>query len=509
MPVIDRYKKKFDFLKNPGSYENFFAELKAINSKNQRVTKGELNQLSVKYGLPKSTVFSIASFYGLIKIAEDTASQDNILRCCAPACNVNHKNITDAECVHCIGLCDNAPAAVKNGKQVTITENGTKEADKAKILNNQKEKTFLLSPDQCEYYPERLRVLLAKEPDEIISKVSQANLTGRGGAGFPAGKKLETVRNTDGETIVICNADESEPFVFKDRGIIENNPYSVLSGLILAAYCVGSSEIVIYIRGEYTRQKQIVTDTINLFKKEMDEKKLKSFDFRVISGAGAYVCGEETALINSAEGKRGNPETKPPYPAEAGYIGRPTLLSNVETFAWIFEILDKDIVNAGKRVFSLSGDVKNSGIFESDLNISVNDILKKYGGVFGKKQGFALCGGASGFFIHPENYNLPLSELYQSEAGITSLYISDDANSIKDVMLYILRFFADESCGQCIPCFAGYKRIYDMLNDSSRVEQEALAIAESMSASTLCGLGKSVLTPLKSYFELKKRNSCG
>ncbi|TYB33349.1 MAG: hypothetical protein FXF49_06755 [Flexistipes sinusarabici] len=509
MPVIDRYKKTFDFLKNPQRYESFCAELKTINAKNQCVTKGELNQLSVKYGLPKSAAFSIASFYGLIKIVEDAKVDDTVLRCCAPACNDNDENFSVSECAHCLGLCDNAPAAIINGKQVTITESGTKEIDKAKILNNKNEKTFLFSPEQCAYYFGRLWDLLLENPDEIISKVSEANLTGRGGAGFPMDKKLETVRNKDGEKIVICNADESEPFVFKDRAIIENNPYSVLSGLILAAHCVGSSEIVIYIRGEYTWQKQILTDTINLFKKEMDEKKLKSFDFRVISGAGAYVCGEETALINSAEGKRGNPEGKPPYPAEAGYRGRPTLLSNVETFAWIFEILDKGIVHAGKRVFSLSGDVKNSGIFESDLNISVNDILKKYGGVSGKKQGFALCGGASGFFIHPENYNLSLSELYQSEAGITSLYFSDDTNTLKDVMLYILRFFADESCGQCIPCFAGYKRIYDMLNDSSRVEQEALAIAESMSASTLCGLGKSVLTPLKSYFKLKKRNSCG
>jgi len=472
MPVIDRYKKTFDCLKNLQSYENFFAELKGINAKNQRVTKGELNKLSVKYGLPKSTAFSIASFYGLIKIVEDAEVENTILRCSAPACNMDHKNVTDAECVHCIGLCDNAPAAIINGKQVKITENGTIEADKAKILNNQKEKTFLLSPDKCEYYTERLRNLLTKEPDEIISKISEANLTGRGGAGFPTGRKLETVKNADGKKIVICNADESEPFVFKDRGIIENNPYSVLAGLILAAHCAGSSEIVIYIRGEYTRQKRILKEAINLFTREMDEKKLGNVDFRIISGAGAYVCGEETALINSAEGKRGNPESKPPYPAEEGYRNKPTLLSNVETFAWIFEILDKNIMNADKKVFSLSGDVKNRGIFEAGLNISVNDILNKYSGGFSEKQGFALCGGASGFFIHPEDYDIPLSELYQSDAGITSLYISEDSRTLKDVMLYILRFFADESCGQCIPCFTGYERIHDMLSDYCDVEKK-------------------------------------
>jgi len=506
MPVIDRYKKTLDCLKIPQHYESFFAELKAINEKNQRITKHELNKLSVKHGLPKSTAFSIASFYGLVRIVEDTKNQGNILRCCAPACNINDKNIKDAECVHCIGLCDNAPAAIINGKQVTITESGTKEIDKAKILNNKNEKTFLLSPEQRAYYFEHLRNLLLKNSDEIISKISQANLKGRGGAGFPTGRKLETVRNASGEKIVICNADESEPFVFKDRGIIENNPYSVIAGIILAAHCVGSSEIIIYIRGEYTRQKQILMEVVNLFKQAMDKQRLANIDFRVISGAGAYVCGEETALINSAEGKRGNPESKPPYPAENGYRNKSTLLSNVETFAWIFEILDKDMALADKRIFSLSGDVKKRGIFEADLNISVNGILHQYGGSPVKKQGFALCGGASGFFIHPEDYDIPLSKLYQSDAGIASLYFSDDANSIKDVMLYILRFFADESCGQCIPCFSGYKRLHDLLRDSCDAE-EALAIAEAMSASTLCGLGKSVLTPLKSYFKFIKRNA--
>lgn len=507
MPVIDRYKKSLDCLKNPQRYESFFAELKTINEKNQKITKHELNQLSVKHGLPKSSAFSIASFYGFVRIVEDTERQNNILRCCSPACDIKDKNITGAECTHCIGLCDNAPAAIINGKQVTITESGTKEIDKAKILNNKNEKTFLFSPEQCAYYFGRLWDLLLKNPDEIISKISRANLTGRGGAGFSAGKKLEMVRNTDGEKIAICNADESEPFVFKDRGIIENNSYSVIAGLILAAHCVGSSEIIIYIRGEYTRQKQILMEVINLFKEAIDKQKLANINFRIISGAGAYVCGEETALINSAEGKRGNPESKPPYPAENGYRNKPTLVSNVETFAWIFEILDKDIAHADKRIFSLSGDVKNRGIFEADLSISVNDVLSKYSGSPGKKQGFALCGGASGFFIHPEDYDTSLSEFYQSDAGITSLYISDDANTIKDVMLYILRFFADESCGQCIPCFTGYKRIHDMLLDSCNAEEEALAIAEAMSASTLCGLGKSVLTPLKSYFKFIKRNS--
>lgn len=509
MPVIDKYKKTFHFLKNPHTYESFFAELKEINAKNRCITKKELNRLSIKYGLPKSTVFSIASFYGLIKIVEDTKDKDTVLHCCASACNVNSKNNTDTEYVHCLGLCDNAPSAVINGKQVTVTESGTRETDKSKILNNEKEKTFLLSPDEDKYYLERLRKILNKEPDEIISKVSEANLTGRGGAGFPTGKKLETVKSDRGKKIVICNADETEPFVFKDRGIIENNPYSVLAGIILAAYCTGSSEIVIYIRGEYIKQKQILTETANLFKKGMDENRLRSVDFRIVSGAGAYVCGEETALINSAEGKRGNPESKPPYPAEAGYRNKPTLLSNVETFAWIFEILDKDIVHASKRVFSLSGDVKNRGIFESDLNISVNDILNKYSGGFSKKQSFALCGGASGFFIHPEDYDIPLSKLYQSAAGITSLYISGDSSTLKDVMLYILRFFADESCGKCIPCFTGYKRIHEILNNSSDAEKESLGIAESMAASTLCGLGTSALKPLKSYFQLIKRDSCG
>jgi NADH-quinone oxidoreductase subunit F len=369
---------------------------------------------------------------------------------------------------------------------------------------------------------------LKTDRDELLRTVKDSNLRGRGGAGFPTGLKWEFTKNVKAkEKFVVCNADEGEPGTFKDRLIMEGDPHSVIEGMAIAGYVVGANKGYIYIRGEYFESVNNLKIAIDqayeyglLGKNIMDTD--FNFDLSVRLGAGAYVCGEETALIESIEGKSGRPRLKPPYPPVKGLYEKPTVVNNVETFANIPDIVNngsewfKSIgteSSAGTKVFCLCGNVVNKGITEVPMGVTVADLLYKYGGGIseGRKLKMVQTGGAAGTFITPEELSTPLDfdspKNYGISLGSGVILVIDDTNCAVDVALNLMEFFEHESCGKCTPCREGTRLIVHYLRELSkgRGTQEMIDnlydIADNMEKTSFCGLGQSVPIPLRSILD--------
>ena len=373
-----------------------------------------------------------------------------------------------------------------------------------------------------------LAKVLNEERIEVINKVKESGLRGRGGAGFPTGMKWEFTYKVDNpEKYVICNADEGEPGTFKDRLIMEGDPHSVIEGMAIAAYAVGANKGYIYIRGEYFESISNLRKAIeqayeygllgdNILDSGFD------FDLSVRLGAGAYVCGEETALIESIEGKSGRPRLKPPYPPVSGLYGKPTVVNNVETYASVppiiingpdwFKVLGTSN-SAGTKVFSLCGNLINKGIVEVKMGTTVSDLVYNFGG--GIRDGKAIkmiqTGGAAGTFIKPGEMNTPLDfdsmKNYGISLGSGVILAIDEDHCAVDVALNLMEFFEHESCGKCTPCREGTKVIVDILHKFSKGQgsEELFSslydIAETMEASAFCGLGQAVPIPLRSILD--------
>ncbi|UOD34020.1 hypothetical protein DSN97_07565 [Deferribacteraceae bacterium V6Fe1] len=493
MPITQKKIKFLSSLKNNKNLTHFLDAAKNIQKEQGFLNTDNIKSIANTYGIADSTAISILSFYEMIKFGKNKEKY----ACKAPGCNTNLSDRKNCSFVNCLGLCDNNNPGIYKGEQVSFYQDKILKIGKTKILNNEIKKLYLLNSNDIQYYLNKLNYFLKANPDILIDKIISSNLTGRGGAGFPTGKKLQFTKKSKGEKVVICNADESEPFVFKDRGIIDNNPFAVLSGIILTAYMVNAKDIYIYIRGEYIRQKEILKETVEIF-----QNQFKEFNFTVVSGAGAYICGEETALMESIEGKRGQPRRKPPFPGESGLFNKPTIILNVETMGWIFEIIDKDLSVADRRIFSISGEINSKGIFETDGQYSINEIVANFadGFIDNKSNYFALVGGASGFFIDNRQFNMPLKYLLENRSGAGSIYLFGKNEKLKEIILYILDFFAEESCGQCNPCFLGYSKLKWLINNSKL--KEAKNLSSIIAKSTLCGLGKAGLQPISSYIKI-------
>lgn len=369
---------------------------------------------------------------------------------------------------------------------------------------------------------------LRMTPEEVIEELKKSNLRGRGGAGFPTGLKWEfTQKVRSDEKFVICNADEGEPGTFKDRLIMEGDPHSVIEGMVIAGYAVGASKGYIYIRGEYFESVSSLRDAINkayeygLLGQSVLGTEF-SFDLSVRLGAGAYVCGEETALIESIEGKSGRPRLKPPYPPVSGLYDKPTVVNNVETFACVPPIIDKGAgwfrsigtqSSPGTKVFSLCGDLVKRGIVEVPMGTSVRDLVHKFGGGISKGRTLKMVqtGGAAGTFIKPEEMDaeLDFDSFKKSGASLGSgvILAIDETHCAVDIAKNLMEFFAHESCGKCSPCREGTRVIVHILNEFSKgrgtVEMfnQLYDISETMEESSFCGLGQSVPIPLRSILD--------
>ncbi|MDO5124978.1 MAG: NADH-quinone oxidoreductase subunit NuoF [Ruminococcus sp.] len=377
------------------------------------------------------------------------------------------------------------------------------------------------------------KVLTEMTPEEVIDTILASGLRGRGGAGFPTGRKWQMARNfvqDGGQKYVCCNADEGDPGAFMDRSVLEGDPHVVLEAMAIAGYAIGASQGYIYVRAEYpiaVKRLEIAIEQAheygllgkNIFDTGFD------FDIELRLGAGAFVCGEETALMTSIEGNRGEPRPRPPFPAVKGLFERPTILNNVETYANIPQIILNGAEwfasmgtekSKGTKVFALGGKINNTGLLEVPMGTTLRTIIEEIGGGIpnGKKFKAAQTGGPSGGCISAENLDVPIDYdnliAIGSMMGSGGLIVMDEDNCMVDIAKFFLQFTVDESCGKCTPCRIGTKRLLEMLDkvtkgqatleDIDKIEELCYYIKDN----SLCGLGQTAPNPVLStlrYFK--------
>ena len=388
-----------------------------------------------------------------------------------------------------------------------------------------------IDPEDIEAYIEgggygaARKALTGMTPEEVIDVVKRSGLRGRGGAGFPTGVKWEAARKQPpGVKYIICNADEGDPGAFMDRAITEGNPHSVLEGMIVAAYAVGAAEGYIYIRAEYGLAIERLRIAIDQAKaKNLLGKNIMGtgfdFDIKLKIGAGAFVCGEETALIASIEGERGMPRAKPPFPVVSGLWRKPTVINNVETLANVSYIIRRGAdwfssfgteKSKGTKVFALTGKVKNTGLIEIPMGMSMRDIVFSIGGGIegGRKFKAVQTGGPSGGCLpeHHLDVKVDYENLTRLGAimGSGSMIVLDEDDCMVNVARYFLNFTQMESCGKCVPCRIGTKRLYEVLDriTNGRGEESDLDLLDKLSndikLGSLCGLGQTAPNPVLS-----------
>ena len=539
--------------------------LQEIQHSEGYLTPERIAEVGRSLRIPQHQVQGIATFYTMLNTAPQAG---NTLRICdSPACwlraaaelreyaeNTLGSNWTVTR-NSCLGLCDRAPAALVNNEQWGPLNRLGLDSLLATAG------THSPNPDYTDPRPGEARVMLANagkidptslesaltfgayralamalgkgestalpvSPKTIIKTVETAGIRGRGGAGFPVGRKWSFVA-AEARTpkYVVCNADESEPLVFKDRVLMETNPQQLLEGMALAAYAVGAEEGFIYIRGEYEDQAQLLENAIAQAENSgyLGENILDSdfsFHVHVHRGAGAYICGEESALLESLEGKRGEPRMRPPYPVTSGYLGQPTVVNNVESLAMVPHIVlngadwYRGLGNPhapGTKIYTLLGHVKHPGLFEAPLGLTLREVIEHFGGGMqhGSEFQFALTGGAAGTIVPSDLLDVPIDYDSQKKGvslGAGAFLICDKTVSPVALLRELLHFFEVESCGKCTPCRVGTREAREILDRLAAGEGKPedyvhLAhLAETLEKTSFCGLGQSAAWPIKSAF---------
>jgi len=360
-------------------------------------------------------------------------------------------------------------------------------------------------------------------PEAVIAEVTASRLMGRGGAAFPTGRKWDAVRTQPASPhYLICNADESEPGTFKDRVLMEGDPFAVVEAMAIAAFATGCDRGFIYVRGEYPLAASRLQHAIDASRAA---GLLGGFDIEIRRGGGAYICGEETAIFESIEGKRGEPRNKPPFPVQVGLFGKPTVVNNVETLANVPQIvLDGgasftaigSAQSTGTRLFCLSGNVQHPGVYEAPFGVTLRSVIELAGGLpAGRTLSAVLLGGAAGTFIRADEIDLKLTHEDTRAAGTTLgsgvIMVFDDTVNLRDTILRIASFFRDESCGQCVPCRVGTIRQEEALhrishNGHSHATDFALLddVGLAMKDASICGLGQTAYSAIESAIKRLK-----
>ena len=505
--------------------------------------------------VPEADIYGVIGFYSLFH-AQPTG--ERIVRVCTdPVCGLRGADALLAslpeddptftiEHSPCLGLCEHAPAAL-------ISQRGVGERSIAPVTDVAQLLTPDLQPDYPLIHaadpavlldgavPERaqtlaeygdyaaLRHALTLTPEQIVALLDDSGLIGRGGAAFPTGRKWLFTRGTQATARwLVCNADESEPGTFKDRALMEACPHRLLEGMAIAARCIGARHAYLFIRGEYPLATQRLAAAIaeaeaaNLLGEGICGGDFNfDFDIEIRRGAGAYICGEESALFEAIEGKRGFPRIKPPYPTESGLFGQPTTVNNVETLAAVPGILTHGAAwfrslgtegSSGSKLVSVSGHVRRPGVFEIEPGITLRALLDGLcGGVEGEL-GTVLMGGAAGTFLKPEQIDLRLSFEDLRAAGSTfgsgAIMVFNTSVDLRDLLLRLARFFQHESCGKCFPCQLGTQRQLELLERAPRPgdAQRLHDVGWTMTEASLCGLGQTagsaVLSALEQWPEM-------
>lgn len=531
------------------------------------ITPDLARQISRALYVPLADVYGVIEFYSMlysepvgrtiIRICSDPVcamyGSDQILSAICEQLRVNpgetnsEASIT-LERVTCLGLCEHAPAALVN--QTALGDISADQIENLYIGHGMPPVSRLggeprLLTANCgkgrattlaEYLSgggySGLQRALRISPGQVIEEIKESGLMGRGGAAFSTGAKWESAaRASDGLKYIVCNADESEPGTFKDRVLLEEDPQRIIEGMIIAAYAVGSNQGYIYVRGEYPHAFQVLTEAVSAARQAgylgSDIYGTGfSFEIELRLGAGAYIGGEETALFESIEGKRGFPRLKPPFPTTHGLFGKPTVINNVETICNVPFILSHGAAHyrqlgtarsSGTKLFCLSGDIARPGLFEAPFGVTLHQLLAMAGGVRpGQQLQTILLGGAAGIFTQPHHLDLPLTFEDLRAAGLSLgsgvIMVIDNTRDLRDILMRLGRFFAHESCGKCYPCQIGTQRQYEILQRIFRGEtipgdsQRLADVGWTMTDASICGLGQTaasaVLSALKIWPEL-------
>ncbi|MBV9753345.1 MAG: NAD(P)H-dependent oxidoreductase subunit E [Hyphomicrobiales bacterium] len=413
----------------------------------------------------------------------------------------------------CVGLCDHAPAVeVGHNFLLQADRNTVESAVKAKDTHPH------LPADYVGYDAymakggyELLRRLRAGEIDKeaILKALDDGGLRGLGGAGFPAGRKWRSVIGEPGPRLMAVNADEGEPGTFKDRVYLDSDPHRFLEGMLIGAHVVEAAEVYIYLRDEYPISREILI-------REMAKLPPGGPVIHLRRGAGAYICGEESSLLESVEGKRGLPRHKPPYPFQVGLFGKPTLINNVETLFWVRDIVEKGAAwwkshgrngRVGLRSFSVSGRVKEPGMKLAPAGITVRELIAEFCGGMQEGHEFRayLPGGASGGILPASMGDIPLDfgtlEKYGCFIGSAAIVVLSDKDNVKEAALNLMRFFEDESCGQCTPCRVGTQKAVNLMTRKSWDRELLGELSDAMRDASICGLGQAASNPLTSVIK--------
>ncbi|GMU58432.1 MAG: NADH dehydrogenase subunit F [Myxococcaceae bacterium] len=555
--------------------------LRAVQERLGFVSEGALGYVCARLGLPPAEGYGVASFYALLALGERPRAFAHVCddvacraagaeRLCAdvekslgPAFSVPHR--ADPGQPHpktaarwarspCLGLCEQAPAALVTVAGAAPVEQafGGATVDKVRralggepvpplpcTLGGAGPRRLLaragvVDATSLDDYRRRggyeaLRRALEVGPEAVLREVAEAKLVGRGGAAFPTGRKWDAVARAPVRPhYVVCNADESEPGTFKDRVLLELDPFSLVEAMTLAGFAVGAEQGYLYLRGEYPLARRRLENAVakararGLLGGDVMGKGVR-FELELRVGAGAYICGEETALFNSIEGFRGEPRSKPPFPVQAGLFGKPTAINNVETLVATLDIVREGAAayasvgtagSPGTKLFCVSGAVQAPGVYEVPFGTSLGALLALCGGVKGRLRAI-LLGGAAGTFVGPEALGLPLSFEGARAAGATLgsgvVLVLDDSVDLKDQLRRLAAFFRDESCGQCVPCRVGTVRQEELLARLARgaplgsVQEELQVLqqlGQAMRDASICGLGQTASSAVESALKL-------
>jgi len=519
--------------------------LRALQSRRGRLSRETISEVARALGLPPSRVYGVATFYSMLTTPAPPARTIRI--CDGPYCALRgagqlrealQKRFSSWTITRtsCLGLCDRAPAVLVRDEQVgPVLPDRLDDlavgwcGETADYRRPRPGEVRVLLPAGEESSRSTIEMpglarALSMKPAEVLAELEAAGLRGRGGAGFPAGRKWRLVAAEPGEPkYVVCNADESEPLSFKDRVLLDLRPELVLEGMAIVAYAIGAREGLLYIRGEYAAQVERVEETLRAIRQAgwfSDRPGQGDFRFavHVHRGAGAYVCGEETALLESLEGQRGEPRPRPPFPTTSGLNGRPTAVSNVETLAYVPHIVARGAAwyrslgnpkTPGTKLYTLVGDVNRGGLFEAPYGLTLRQMIEQFGGGMRPGSTFrcALTGGAAGTLAGPEQLDVPIDydSIRQGVAlGSGGFLVCDQTVSPVKLLRELLHFFESESCGKCTPCRIGTRDAREILDrmvagrpqpgDRQRLER----LANLLQRASLCGLGMSVANPIRS-----------
>ncbi|WP_089959085.1 NADH-ubiquinone oxidoreductase-F iron-sulfur binding region domain-containing protein [Limnohabitans sp. 2KL-3] len=482
--------------------------------------------LAAEMRLPVVEVFEVASFYHHFEILKDTQTAPRItVRVCdSLSCSLAgsdsllrqlQRDLLDVQVVPvpCLGRCEQAPAA-QVGQQAVA--HATFEAVTQRVAHHQTEPNPLPGAIRLAAYRQAGGYQLAqqiaagqKDHESVIQCLESSGLRGLGGAGFPAGRKWRIVRSQPGPRLMAVNIDEGEPGTFKDRTCLEADPHRFLEGVLIAASVVGCEAVYIYLRDEYHEARVLLTQELAALQAN-PPCALPRIELR--RGAGAYICGEESAMIESIEGKRGEPRMRPPYIAEVGLFGRPTLEHNFETLFWVRELIEQGADSfashgrhgrKGLRRFSVSGRVKHPGVKLAPAGITLRELVDEYCG--GMAEGHTLYaylpGGASGGILPERLADVPLDfdtlQPYGCFIGSAAVMVLSQHDSAREAALNVMRFFAHESCGQCTPCRVGTDKAAQLMAAPVWDADTLQDLAQVMGDASICGLGQAAPNPIR------------